>query len=65
MESDTGLGAGTEVLNAGDEGALVGPPGLTGGCWSPGRTWRRLFLERPRPIDTRLESVRWKAGLGE
>ena len=65
LESDTGLGGATEVLSAGDEGALVGPPGLTARGLGPGRTWRKLFRERPRPMDTRLKSVRWKAGLGE
>ena len=50
---------------AGEGGALVGSPGLAPAGGGPGLAWRRLFLERPRPMDTLLKSVRWKAGRGE
>ena len=54
-----------EDAKAGEGGALVGPAGLAGAICGPGLTWRRLFLDRPRPMDTRLKSVRWNAGRGE
>ena len=56
-EPGPGLGAGVEDAKAGEGGALVGPPGLTPVAEGPGLTWRRLLLERPRPMDTRLKSV--------
>lgn len=65
LESDTGRGELLVGRNAGEDGALEGQGGLTAGCCSPGLTCLILFLERPRPMDTRLKSVRWKAGLGE